>query len=111
MNPTELKTVINNLSARVDLMQQILPTLATRDDLSAVRHDLLTRQDLLATKQELWAVRHEVLQALSHLEERLRSQMLMLHEDARSDNRLLAEHLARLFERVDGLAHLIERRH
>ena len=117
MTLIELEAVVSNLTARMDSLQQILPTLARQADLLATRAALTTtrdelRADLLAMGQDLRKeMRKEMRQAMSDLEERLGSQMLMLHEDAKSDSRLLAEHLARLIERVDGLALLIERRH
>jgi hypothetical protein len=101
MSPIELEAVVKNLNARVERVEQILPTLATRQDLLAARGDLLAVIE--TTKRDL-------TQAMSDIEGRLRSQMLMLHEDARSDARLLAEHLAHLTERMDRLVLLVENR-
>jgi hypothetical protein len=115
MTLTKLESVVKNLNTRVDRVEQFLPTLATKQDLLATQRDLdATQQDLVATQRdlvtsqqelraelraEMRATRQELLQAMSALEERLRSQMLMLHEDARSENRLLAEHLDAAIER------------
>ena len=54
-------------------------------------HARTVRNETLATKQDL----ADGLSALSR-------QMLVLHEDLKSDVRLLAEHLARVLERFDG---------
>ena len=70
MTPNELDTLVKDLNVRVDRVEQILPTLATKQDLAA-------------------------------LEERLRTHMRVLHEDVRSDVRLMAEHLAGAIERWD----------
>jgi len=111
MNPIELETVVKNLNNRVDRVEQILPTLARQQDLLAVKQDVLaTQRDVLAVKQDVLAVKQDVLDtkqylvgALSALEERLRSHMLMLHEDTKSDVRLLAENLAGVMQRLDRL--------
>ena len=81
MTPNELDIRVKDLNIRVDRVEQILPTLATKHDLA------VTKQDLVA--------------AMSGLEERLRTHMRVLHEDVRSDVRLLAEHLAGAIERWD----------
>ena len=67
-----IATHLENLDRRLATVEQILPTLATKDDLK-----------VLATKEEL---REEG--------ERSRRHMNVLHEDLRSDIRLLAEHVA-----------------
>ena len=40
MTPTEMETLLQNLDARVANIEQILPTLATREGLAAVRTEL-----------------------------------------------------------------------
>ena len=63
--------MLEHLHARTVRIEQVLPTLATKQDLA------------------------DGLSAVSR-------QMLVLHEDLKSDVRLLAEHLARVLERLDG---------
>ena len=92
MTPNELDIRVKDLNIRVDRVEQILPTLATKQDV------MLTRQDLLAVMQ---ASEQRLVAAMSGLEERLRTHMRVLHEDVKSDVRLLAEHLAGAIERWD----------
>jgi hypothetical protein len=142
MTPIELNAVVNNLNTRVDHVEQILPTLATKPELLAVKQDVLaTQRDVLAVKEDVLAVKKDVLavkadvlavkqdvlavkadvvalkqdvlvvkqdvlatrDALMTAIAELRGQMLMLHEDNKSDNRLLAEHLAGVMHRLDRL--------
>ena len=119
MNSIELEAAVKNVNNRVDRVEQILPTLATKPDLFAVKQDVLaTQRDVLAVKEDVLAVQRDVLavkedvlavkqDALATKEtlmtaiSDLRSQMLMLHEDSKSDNRLLAEHLVGVMQRLD----------
>jgi hypothetical protein len=96
MTPADMESPIKNLDHRVMRTEQILPTLATKDDLrEAVRH--------LATKEELReAVRHlatkdELREGLADL----RRHMHVLYEDLKGDILLLAEHLAHVAQRLD----------
>lgn len=78
MTPAEIETMLEHLHARTIRIEQVLPTLATKQDLGAVEARLDARIDALSR------------------------QMLVLHEDLKSDVRLLAEHLARVLERLNG---------
>ena len=59
MDKQEMERVVSNLDHRVDRVEQILPTLATKDDLQAAIEPLATKAELqaaiepLATKAEL----------------------------------------------------------
>jgi len=121
MSPIQLEAIVKNLNNRVDRIEQILPTLATTRDLLATKQDVLatqrdvleTRQDVLAVKQDVLAVKQDVLavqrdvldtrETLMTAIAELRGQMLKLHEDNKSDNRLLAEHLAGVMQHLDRL--------
>ncbi len=78
MTPAEIETMLEHLHARTIRIEQILPTLATKQDVAGIELRLDARIDALSR------------------------QMLVLHEDLKSDVRLLAEHLARVLERLDG---------
>ena len=75
MEDLMIATQIENLDRRLARVEQILPTLATKEDLK-----------LLATKEELKA-----LATKEDLAE-LRRHMNVLNEAVRSDIQLLAEH-------------------
>ena len=61
MDKHQMERVVSNLDRRVDRVEQILPTLATKDDLQAVIEPLATKAELqaaiepFATKAELQA--------------------------------------------------------
>ena len=78
MTPTEMETVLQNLDARLLRVEQILPTLATKQDLDKVRHEL--KGDI----------------------ERSANGLRVLIEDSRSDNQLLAEHVLDILNRLRG---------
>lgn len=82
MDSTVIDTHLENLDRRLTHVEQILPTLATKEDLgSAVA--------LLATKEEL---REEG--------ERSRLYMKVLFEAQRADIELLAEHVSAIMARL-----------
>lgn len=91
---------LENLDRRLAKVEQILPTLATKDELTtlATREELSAAVALLATKEELraavapLATRHDIHELRRHME--------VLIEDQRSDTRLLAEHLAVVMSRL-----------
>ena len=85
MTPFEMEEQIKNLDARTMAIAQILPTLATREDL---RNEVAK----LATKDELKA----------GLEDAKRY-ALMLNEATRDDIRLLAEHMLAMRSQLDRI--------
>lgn len=96
MDDVVVATHLEKIDHRLDRIEQILPTLATKEELTR----LATKEDLtrLATKEELRA-------AVAPLATRqelgdLRSQMTMLFEQLRSDIQLLAEHLSAVMTRL-----------
>ena len=91
-----------NVERRVDRIEQILPNLATREDLKREIAPLATKAELraaiapLATKAELRAARAE----LREVEQRLRTHFDVVTESLRDDIRLVAEAVVALSERV-----------
>jgi hypothetical protein len=81
MNDAMIATYLRNLDLRLASMEQMLPTLATKEELKA-----------LATKEDL---REEG--------ERFRRYMDVLSEALRADIRLLAEHLSVVVSKVARL--------
>ena len=102
MPQPDLEQTLRNVDARLAHVEQILPTLATRDAMRGAIADaiapLATREELhaavalLATKQEL----REGLDAA-------RRHATLLSEDLRDDIRIVLEHVIALSSRVDDL--------
>ena len=82
MTPTEVEAMIRNLNTRMTGIEQILPTLATKDDLK-----------VFATKDDLKTQIDDVSR-----------QVRVLHEQVTGDIGILAEHLAHVSQVVDDLA-------
>ena len=121
MNLEQMEQRFENLDRRVDRVEQILPTLATRDDLRAAIEPLATRAELraaieplatkaelraaidaaiepLATKAELQDLKTELLATIADSEQRMRTHFDVVTESLRDDIRLIAtafESLAR----------------
>jgi hypothetical protein len=74
-----MEALITNVDARTTRIEQILPTLATKDDLKN-----------LATKAEL----REGLEKVQASIQEVRRHAMVLNEAVRNDIRLLAEHIA-----------------
>ena len=89
---SEMEAVLKSLDQRVGRIEQILPTLATKTDLER----LATKADLerFATKTEL---RDEI------------RGVKVLVEDARSETRLIAEHLSTLMSQMLEVLRRLER--
>ena len=91
MDDVVIETHLGNLDRRLTRVQQILPTLATKEDLRslATKEELRAAVALLATREEL---REEG--------ERWRRHMTMLIEDQNSKIELLAEHLSFIMSKL-----------
>ena len=76
MTPSEVETMLENLNTRTTAIEQILPTLATKDDVREAIRDLPTKADLKDGLAETLAGSRA------------------LFEEVKGDYRLLAEHLA-----------------
>ena len=104
----QMEQRFDNLEGRVDRIEQILPTLATKGDLraaiDAAVEPLATKAELraavepLATKVELRDLRTEVLARVAESEQRIRTHFDVVTESLRDDIKLIAtafESLAR----------------
>ena len=76
MSPVDVMEMVKNLEQRTLVVEQILPTLATKEDLKALRVEMEDK-----------------------FEEAKRF-ALVLHEDLKSDIALIAEHLADVMTRL-----------
>ena len=98
-----LDTTLKNIDVRLTRIEQILPGLATRDELHAAIAPLATREEMhaaIAAAVAPLATREE----LRVQSEQDRHHSTMLFEDLRDDNRIILEHLVALSARVDALA-------
>jgi hypothetical protein len=114
MDDLMIATLLKNLDLRIARVEQVLPTLATKEDLKtlATREELkplATREELkpLATKAELKLLATKAeLKLLATKEdvreegERSRRHMTVLIEDQDSRIQLLAEHLSAVMSKL-----------
>ena len=81
-----MEEVVENLNRRVDRIEQILPTLATKDDLQKAIAPLATKEELrkaiapLATKEEVRAEGERTRAHFNAVAERLEEQIRLLAE-------------------------------
>ena len=87
MSNRQMEQRLENVEPRVDRIEQILPTLATREDLKAAIAPLATKAELRA--------------AIAESEQRMRTHFDVVAESLRDDIRLVAEAVVALSERVD----------
>ncbi len=85
MRTEQMEQRFENVERRVDRIEQILPTLATREDLKAAIAPLATKAELRA--------------AIAESEQRMRAHFDVVAESLRDDVRLVAEAVATLLER------------
>ena len=96
----QMEQRLGNVERRVDRIEQILPTLATRDDLKAAVAPLATKVELRAAIGESeQRMRAHVADAVSASEQRMRTHFDVVAESLRDDIRLVAEAIAALSER------------
>ena len=107
LTPIEMEDVLKNLDRRVERIEQILPTLATKEDLKAyaTKEDLkafATKEDLkvFSTKEETKVLFDSVRAEMRELFDEAKRFALMLHEQTREDIQLLAAHLADISQRL-----------
>jgi len=114
MSPVDVMAMVKKLEQRMSAAEQILPTLATKEDLKAfaTKEDLkafATKEDLkaFATKEDLkaFATKEDLKNFPTRAEmeekfEEARRFALVLHEDLKSDVALVAEHLADVMTRL-----------
>ena len=107
MNDTMIATHLENLDRRLAKVEQVLPTLATKDDLRTLATKdelkaLATKAELaaaiapLATKAELRAAIAEAVAPLATKDDvaELRRHMNVLNESLRGDIHMIAAHVA-----------------
>ena len=118
MAEDQILTTVQNIDARLVRVEQILPSLTTREELQAVIAPLATREEMhaaigaavapLATREEMHTGFRLVIDQLrAEIKQeggRSRRYTDVLIEDLREDNRLILEHLIALSARVDALA-------
>lgn len=107
MDADRMEAAIENIDTRLARVEQILPTLATREELREAIAPLATREQMRAAIQAAiapLATRAEMYAAIKEEGERSRRHTDVLIEDVRDDNRLILEHLIALSARVDALA-------
>ena len=114
MTPTDLKATVQNLNQRVTQIEQILPTLATTNQLetlgNTLREELASKSDLealrrelreeLASKRDLDAMGQDIRAELALRFDEAKRYAQVLHEDLKSDIGLIAEHLADVMSRL-----------
>ena len=96
MTPREVETMIRNLDARTTRTEQILPTLVTKEDLSTALSTGLNSLEARLTPR---------IDDVGRRIDDVGRQVLVLHEDVKSDIRLVAEHLAHVMQVVNRLDH------
>ena len=87
MSPVDVLAMVKNLDQRASTIEQILRTLATKEDFKV----LVTKEDLKA-----YPTRAEMEEKF----EEAKRFALVLHEDVKSDLALIAEHLADVMTRL-----------
>ena len=107
MTATEMEDVLKNLDRRLTNVEQILPTLATKEDLKAfaTKEDLkafATKEDLkaFATKQELSAGLEAVRREMKELAAEGRRHAVMLFEQTQEQLGIIATHVADISQRL-----------
>jgi hypothetical protein len=103
MTITEMEEVLKNLNLRLTNVEQILPTLATKEDLKAfaTKEDLkafATKEDLkvFATREDLQSVRHEMKNLYS--DAKRHASVLFAQMQERLE--IIAAHLADISQRL-----------
>ena len=119
MDDAMMAASLENLDRRLAHVEQILPTLAFKEDLKplATTEDLkplatkeelkalATREELkpLATREELKALEVTLRREIREEGARSRHHMEIISEAQRDDIRMLAEHLSVVMSRLDAL--------
>jgi hypothetical protein len=108
MEMPEIEQVVRNIDRRLERVEQILPTLATREELQAAIAPLATREEMhaaiqaavapLATREE---VRAEARETRRHFD--------VVAESLHDDIRLVAEGLVALGAKFDRFRRRVDR--
>ena len=120
MDGRSMEEVLENLNRRVDRIEQILPTLATKDDLQKAIAPLATKEELrnavagLATKEEVKAEGERTRAHFDAVAERLEEQIRLLAEGLLSLTRQFDEFKAETnarFARIEDRLTRLEARY
>ena len=104
MDQDEMEQGLRNLDHRVERVEQLLPTLATENDLQAAIEPLATKAELKAAIDkavEPLATKAELQSAIAGAERRMRTHFDVVAESLGDDIRLIATALATLSQRTD----------
>ena len=96
MDHTEIEDKLMDLDHRVNTIEQILPTLLTRDEFQ-------TAIEKVATKKDLGALRSEVQLGFVNFSSEIRRHFDVVAESLRGDIRLLADGYSYLVGRLDAI--------
>ena len=106
MHTEQQEQRLDNLERRVDRIEQILPTLATKHDLktavTASERRMCARMDAIA--ESLRDDIRLIADGLTETEQRMCTRFDVVAESLRDDIRLLAEAVAALVQRDDSTA-------
>ena len=91
------EATVQNLNQRVTQIEQILPTLATTNQLETLGNTL---REELASKRDLDAMGRDIRAELALRFDEAKRYAQVLHEDLKSDIGLIAEHLADVMSRL-----------
>ena len=98
MQTSQMEQRTENLERRVDRIEQVLPTLATKEDLKATEERMQTHVANTIERSEQRMQTH-VANAIERSEQRTRTHFDIVAESLRDDIRLVAEAVAALSER------------
>ena len=103
MGDPMIATRLENLDRRLAQVEQILPTLATKDDLKglATKEELRLAIEPLATREELRAMEVTLRREIREEGDRSRRHMEIITEAQRDDIRMLAEHLSAVMLKLE----------
>src|SRR5882672_880132 len=106
MDNADVATQLENFDHRLIRVEQILPTLATKDDLQRAIGPLATKEELqraigpLATKEELLATKEDLRREIREEGERSRRHMDIQSEGLSTNVQLLAEYVQFLAAKI-----------
>ena len=95
MTPSEIEMAIRKHDLQLSAIAQILPTLATKEDLKiyATKEDL----KIYATKDDLLAVKKELQEAIQEVDRHAK----VMYESVKSDTQIIAEYVATITRKKD----------
>ena len=107
VNLVEIEHKLMDLDHRVDRIEQILPTLLTRDEFQTAMEKVATKEDLdglrTETKTEIEALRSEMHVAFVRHSSEIRRHFDVVAESLRGDIRLIADGHSYVLGRLDRI--------